>query len=93
MSNALSRRLLVLETLANPKAPSLLLFLMRRAGTEKTGEDDKITGIRADGSRLPALERLHGETVDGLTQRAKGMITGGGVTVIRYARDPAPMLH
>ena len=89
----LNARLERLELVANPKIPSLLLFLMRRAGTEKTGEDDKITGIRADGSRLPALERLHGESVDELTQRAKGMITGGGVTVIRYARDPAPMLH
>ena len=85
-------RLERLETVANPQAPSLTLFLVRRAGSEQDGEDDKITGIRADGSR-PALERLPGETVDGLTQRAKGMITGGGVTVIRYARDPAPMLH
>ena len=62
----LTARLEKLESVANHKAPSLTLFLVRRAGSEKDGEDDKITGIRADGGR-PALERLQDESVDGPT--------------------------
>lgn len=87
----LNARLEKLELVANPKVPSLLLFLMRRAGTEKSGEDDKISGIRADGSR-PALTRLPGESVDGLTDRARRMIKGG-FAVIHYERHPAPIWH
>ena len=74
-----------LETIANPTAPQLLLCLLRQAGTE-SGGDDSITGIRSDGDRLPALKRQHGETVDALTDRARAMITGGGVVVVRYDR-------
>ena len=82
----LTARLDKLETLANPKAPQLLLFLVRQAGAE-SGGDDAITGIRADGDRLPALQRQHGETVEAMTERARAMITGGGVVVVHYMRD------
>ena len=82
----LTARLDKLETLANPKAPQLLLCLVRQAGTE-SGGDDLITGIRGDGDRLPALQRQHGETVDALTDRARAMITGGGVVIVHYMRD------
>ena len=88
----LTARLDKLETLANPKAPQLLLFLVRQAGTE-SGGDDLITGIHADGDRLPALQRQHGETVDALTDRARALIAGGGVVVVHYKRDPAPISH
>jgi hypothetical protein len=87
----LNARLEKLEMVANPKAPSLTLILVQRAGSEQDGEDDKITGNQADGCR-PALERLQGESVDGLTDRARKLITGG-FAVIHYARDPAPMWH
>ena len=52
----LSARLDKLEALENPELPQLLLFLIRQAGTESDGEDS-ITGIRADGDRLLALQR------------------------------------
>lgn len=71
----LTARLDKLETLANPKTPQLLLFLVRQAGTE-SGGDDSITGIRGDGDRLPALQRQQGETVDALTDRARAMAGG-----------------
>ncbi len=87
----LTARLDKLETLANPKAPQLLLFLVRQAGTESEGEDS-ITGIRADGDRLPALQRQQGESVDDLTERARAMVTGGGVVIVHYMREPLPML-
>ena len=83
----LTARLDKLETLANPKAPQLILFLVRQAGTELAG-DDSITGIRGDGDRLPALQRQQGETVDALTDRARALITGGGVVVVHYTREP-----
>ena len=88
----LTARLDKLETLANPKAPQLILFLVRQAGTESAG-DDSITGIRGDGDRLPGLQRQQGETVDALTDRARALITGGGVVVVHYMRDPVPILH
>ena len=88
----LTARLDKLETLANPIAPLLLLFLVRQAGTESDG-DDSITGIRGDGDRLPALQRQQGETVEALTDRARALITGGGVVVVHYKRDPVPTLH
>lgn len=87
----LSARLDKLETLANPKAPLLLLFLVRQAGTESECEDS-ITGICADGGRLPALQRQHGETVAAMTDRARLLIRGGGVVLVHYKRDPVPML-
>ena len=87
----LSARLDKLEALANPELPQLLLFLIRRAGTESDG-DDSITGIRADGDRLPALQRQQGETVDALTDRARALITGGGVVFVHYMREPLPIL-
>ena len=87
----LTARLDKLETLANPIAPLLLLFLVRQAGTESDG-DDSITGIRGDGDRLPALQRQQGESVDDLTERARGMITGGGVVFVHYMREPLPIL-
>ena len=86
----LTARLDKLETLANPKAPQLILFLVRQAGTELAG-DDSITGIRGDGDRLPALQRQQGETVDALTDRARALITGGGVVGVHYTRDPVPI--
>lgn len=85
----LTARLDKLETLASPKAPQLFIFIARRAGTETTGEDS-IIGIHADGDRLPALQRQHGETVDALTDRARALITGGGVVVVHYMREPVP---
>ncbi len=87
----LTARLDKLETLANPIAPLLLLFLVRQAGTESEGEDS-IAGIRADGGRLPALHRQQGETVDALTDRARALITGGGVVFVHYMREPLPIL-
>ena len=87
----LTARLDKLETLANPKAPQLILFLVRQAGTELAG-DDSITGIRGDGDRLPALQRQQGETVDALTDRARALITGGGVVGVHYTRDRLPVL-
>ena len=86
----LTARLDKLETLANPKAPQLILFLVRQAGTE-LGGDDSITGIRGDGDRLPALQRQQGETVDALTDRARALIIGGGVVGVHYTRDPVPI--
>ena len=88
----LSARLDRLEALANPELPQLLLFLIRRAGTESDGEDS-ITGIRADGDRLPALQRQQGESVEAMTDRARAMITGGGVVVVHYIRDTLPMMN
>lgn len=85
----LTARLDKLETLAKPIALQLLLFLVRQAGTETTGED-AITGIHADGDRLPALQRQHGETVDSLTDRARLLIRGGGVVVVHYMRELVP---
>ncbi len=87
----LNARLEKLEMVANPKAPSLTLFLVRRAGSEKAGEDDAITGIKADGDRQ-GLYRLQGESVDALTDRARKLITGGSA-VIHYERHPAPIWH
>ena len=87
----LTARLDKLEALANPKAPQLLVFLVRQAGTESDG-DDSITGIRGDGDRLPALQRQQGETVDALTDRARALITGGGVVFVHYMREPLPIL-
>ena len=88
----LSARLDKLEALANPELPQLLLFLIRQVGTESDGEDS-ITGIRADGDRLPALQRQQGESVEAMTDRARAMITGGGVMVVHYIRDPLPMMN
>ena len=88
----LTARLDKLETLAKPKAPLLILLLERQAGTE-LGGDDSITGIRGDGDRLPALQRQHGEAVEALTDRARALITGGGVVVVHYMRGPVPILH
>ena len=88
----LTARLDKLETLASPKAPQLFIFIARRTGTETTGEDS-IIGIHADGDRLPALQRQHGETVDALTDRARLLIRGGGVVVVHYKRGPVPMVH
>ena len=85
----LTARLDKLETLANPKAPQLILFLVRQDGTE-LGGDDSITGIRGDGDRLPPLQREHGETVEALTDRARALITGGGVVGVYYMREPVP---
>ncbi len=85
----LTARLDKLETLANPKAPQLILFLVRQDGTELEG-DDSITGIRGDGDRLPALQRQYGETVEALTDRARALITGGGVVGVYYMREPVP---
>jgi hypothetical protein len=81
----LTARLDRLEELASPKTPPLLLFLLRQAGTESG--DESITGIRADGDRLPALQRQDGESVDQLTGRARAMITGGGVVIVHYSRE------
>jgi hypothetical protein len=81
----LTARLDRLEELASPKTPSLLLFLRRQAGTESG--DELITGIRADGDRLPALQRQQGESVNELTDRARTMITGGGVVIVHYSRE------
>lgn len=84
----LCARLAALEALATPKAPQLLLFLARRAGGELEGADS-ITGIYADGDRLPALQRQRGESVEALSDRARAIIKGGGVVVVRYSRDGA----
>lgn len=89
--STLKRRLEKLELVANPKTPSLTLILVRRAGSEQDGEDDAITGIKADGDR-PALDRLQGESVDALTDRARKLIKGG-FAVIHYERHPAPIWH
>jgi hypothetical protein len=85
----LSARLEKLETLT-PTAPQLLVFLVRQAGTESEC-DNSITGICGDGDRLPALHRQQGETVEALTNRARELITGGGVVVVHYLRDPLPI--
>lgn len=74
----LSARLERLEILATPTEPLLILFLVQRAGTEAT---DTVTGIRFDDGRT--LQRQPGESLDALQGRAKAMITGGGVVVLR----------
>lgn len=80
---SLNARLDKLETLAYPKVPQILLFLVQRAGTESIG-DDSITGIYTDVDNLPALQRQQGESVDSMTDRARLLIRGGGVVVMRF---------
>ncbi len=75
----LTARLDKLETLANPKAPQLILFLVRQAGTESAG-DDSITGIRFGDGRI--LLRQQGEGLDALQGRARAMIAGSGVVTL-----------
>lgn len=84
----LNARLSALETIASPKLPRLLLFLVRHAGAQ-SGSHDTITGIRADGEHTNALQRQQGETVKELTDRARATIKGSGVLLVQYEHDPA----
>ena len=84
MSAAIRRRLSVLEGTRAPVAPQLLI-VVARAGTEG-GDDHGIVGIDGDGTR-PALDRVDGESVDNLIDRAKAQIVGGGFHIIRFRRS------
>lgn len=77
---SLTTRLEQLEALT-PTAPQLILFL-QRAGTEAS---DSVTGIRFDDGR--EVLRQPGESLDTLQDRAKRMIVGGGVVVLRCFGD------
>ena len=84
MSASVRRRLSALERTKTTAAPALLL-IVNRAGTEHGRDDDQIIGIDGDGTR-PAVDRLNGEGVDSLVNRAKAQIVGGGVHLIRFRR-------
>lgn len=85
MSASVRRRLSALERTRAPVAPTLLL-IVNRAGTEHGRDDDQIIGIAGDGTR-PAVDRLNGEGVDSMVNRAKELIVGGGVHVLRFLRS------